>query len=42
MAEVSREKENALVGAAMNGRIDEVKALIGSGINPNAVDNVCC
>jgi len=42
MAEVSPEKEYALISAAKNGCIDDVKTLIESGVNPNAVDEVCC
>jgi len=39
---VSQKKENALVKAAENGRADDVKAFIESGVNANAVDKVCC
>jgi len=41
MTEISRTKENALRVAEKNGRIDDVKALIESGVNPHAVDRVC-
>ena len=42
MAKVSRTKELALVAAAQSGRIDDVQALIQSGVNANATDEVCC
>jgi len=41
MTELSHDKENALRDAARHGRIDDVKAFIGSGVNPSAVDVVC-
>ena len=39
---MSKAKERALRTAATDGYIDDVKALIKSGVNPNAVDQVCC
>jgi len=41
-ANVSQAKGIVLRSAAETGRIDEVKQLIESGVNPNAVDGVCC
>jgi len=41
MAQVSREKEVALISAAGSGHIDDVKALIESGVDANATDEVC-
>jgi len=37
----AEEKENALRFAAEHGRIDDVKTLIESGVNPNAPHPVC-
>jgi len=34
-------KERALRSAAKNGHIDDVKRLLNSGVNRNAVDKVC-
>jgi len=41
MMEMSEVKEHALRSAAKYGRINDVKTLIESGVNPNAVDEVC-
>jgi len=34
-------KVNALISAALNNRIEEVKSLLQSGVDVNAVDLVC-
>jgi len=42
MAHQSGVDKEALLSAAKNGRIDEVKSMIASGVDVNATDEVCC
>jgi len=42
IGEVSPQNDKALRIATENDCIADVKALIESGINPNATDKVCC
>jgi len=42
MWELSEQKEMELRDAASSDCIDDMKRLIRGGVNPNAVDEVCC